>query len=255
MFHRVCRAEQYRVKYILYRTLLQRTAQIRALQREVRYPMDAPASPTSSPSNGRPLPSFATYLIEMSSKAPTALNGQTDDYISCLVKDLADLIDMFDVVLHEEYSPAHRKLPTIFPRATSPTHPGHAEVSGIFSVRTPSKRQPKLSEKASQAKVCQLGNFACDFCGADIFQSYFECMDCRPFHAEDSWSESGEPQLGDGVLICPPCYVEGRTCSCRVMDPGQCRPFADLLRDRNEAARLLSVVQPLGPRRKELFER
>ncbi|KAI0721127.1 hypothetical protein C8T65DRAFT_786041 [Cerioporus squamosus] len=45
-------------------------------------------------------------------------------------------------------------------------------------------------------------NLACDFCGADIFQSFFECQRCRGEDEEKA-------HIGDGLLICPACYVEG----------------------------------------------
>ncbi|KXN92231.1 hypothetical protein AN958_08684 [Leucoagaricus sp. SymC.cos] len=47
---------------------------------------------------------------------------------------------------------------------------------------------------------------ACDFCGADIFQNYFQCLG-------ESDSSPGEY----GFIVCPGCYVEGRTCDCTQM--------------------------------------
>ena len=53
-------------------------------------------------------------------------------------------------------------------------------------------------------------------------------------------SESIEtPDVGDGLLICPSCYVEGRSCKCEIMHPVQYMDFAILLRDRNQAAQIL----------------
>lgn len=75
----------------------------------------------------------------------------------------------------------------------------------------------------------------CDFCGADIFQSFFECGTCN--------TEDGNEAAG-GILICTGCYVEGRTCLCGVMDPVQLRPFQSLLADRNHAARILARYKP-----------
>lgn len=37
-------------------------------------------------------------------------------------------------------------------------------------------------------------------------------------------------------IICPTCYVEGRSCLCQVMTPRIVRPWSDLLKLRNRAA-------------------
>jgi len=65
----------------------------------------------------------------------------------------------------------------------------------------------------------------CDCCAADIFQAYLECHKC---------SSSSEP-----YVICPMCYVEGRSCTCRVMTPCSVRDWQDLISVRNTAAQLL----------------
>lgn len=66
----------------------------------------------------------------------------------------------------------------------------------------------------------------CDFCGADIFQSFFECRKCVRS------SEGDKLSIGDGLLICPSCYVTGRTCRCGHMQAAQVRPFEDLFQAR-----------------------
>lgn len=258
IYRRVCRPEQYRVKYILYRTLLQRTAEIKALRPvsqsfQGEHPSSAPSSPCA-----KPLPSFTSYLAAVSSNTTSLSDTGAEDHISHIAREMADLIDMFDIILYEEYSSSHRRLPTIFSSAPSPARLDHNHPlqSILSAVRTPSKRKLKPSEKVSQSDEPQpLGNFCCDFCGADIFQSFFECNSCQSFHAEQlSSDDQDEVHPGDGVLICPPCYAEGRTCSCEQMVPGQCRPFSDLLRDRNEATAALSIVQT-SPRYQELHEK
>lgn len=65
----------------------------------------------------------------------------------------------------------------------------------------------------------------CDFCECDIFQSFFECSRCK----------GGM----EGHIICPGCYAEGRSCSCIMMQPMQCRDFEVLDNARSEAARVL----------------
>ncbi|KAI0082655.1 hypothetical protein K474DRAFT_1681082 [Panus rudis PR-1116 ss-1] len=80
----------------------------------------------------------------------------------------------------------------------------------------------------------------CDFCGADIFQSFFECRDCAKLDDHET-----EEDWGSGVLICPGCYVEGRTCECGSMQAVQCRPFSQLLSARNAAAETLRSYSSL----------
>jgi hypothetical protein len=58
--------------------------------------------------------------------------------------------------------------------------------------------------------------FACDYCGADIFQSFFECRECISSGSEDP------------IVICTGCYAEGRSCKCANMTPRQRRPFGEL---------------------------
>ncbi|KAG8900492.1 hypothetical protein FRB99_006020 [Tulasnella sp. 403] len=70
---------------------------------------------------------------------------------------------------------------------------------------------------------------SCDFCGADIFQSFFQCKECSEFENN---------MEGETYHICATCYVEGRSCVCRVMSPVQHRPFEVLLDVRNNAAGL-----------------
>ncbi|KAH9946139.1 uncharacterized protein BXZ73DRAFT_37021 [Epithele typhae] len=76
----------------------------------------------------------------------------------------------------------------------------------------------------------ELSHLACDFCGADIFQSFFECSACGDAEGKG---------VGFGLIICPGCYVEGRTCECDNMTPSQCRPINILIEAYNGAARIL----------------
>jgi hypothetical protein len=78
--------------------------------------------------------------------------------------------------------------------------------------------------------------FSCDFCGSDIFVSFFCCESC---------SLLGENSSGvsDGLHICPGCYAEGRSCRCeRPMVPVQCWPLQILYVDHNRAVRALEGV-------------
>ncbi|KAI9446092.1 hypothetical protein H4582DRAFT_2163631 [Lactarius indigo] len=78
--------------------------------------------------------------------------------------------------------------------------------------------------------------FICDFCGSDIFVSFFYCKDCS-LPAENSRG------VRDGMHICPGCYVEGRSCRCGgFMDPVLCWPLRILYADYNRAVRALESV-------------
>jgi hypothetical protein len=238
-FDRVCRPEQYRVRYILYRSLLQRTAQLRALASDYEDP----------PFSQGPLSSLLVYARRPESFIPQLTNHrghERDETISRLALDLLQLIELFDSVLYEEYSDLHTHLPTIFPPAPVSLTAHSSELSDTFSRRSSLKRRPKPSPKihANISAEEQVGNFSCDFCGADIFQSFFECRQCRPV-VEGSTSGHNlatQWQYGDGLLVCAHCYIEGRTCNCGSMYPVQCRPFKDLLRDRNEAVHVLRNI-------------
>lgn len=73
----------------------------------------------------------------------------------------------------------------------------------------------------------------CDFCGADVFQSFFECRKCTA-------GESGSSDHASYV-VCAGCYVEGRSCKCLIMEPMQCRPFDDLLNVRRQTVKALQA--------------
>lgn len=92
----------------------------------------------------------------------------------------------------------------------------------------------------SQSDISHTDNLRCDFCGADIFQSFFECDSCLP--ASSSRVSAGILPVGDGLVLCPLCYVEGRTCQCERMEPVQCRPFSDLLGIRDRAVRAIQRI-------------
>ncbi|KAG2157278.1 hypothetical protein DEU56DRAFT_905932 [Suillus clintonianus] len=119
--------------------------------------------------------------------------------------DLHHLLELLDDVLGEEYSPKHQHMPHV-----------------------------------SQSDTCHQTDITCDFCGADIFQSFFECTSCA-LHLP---SVNDEMKIGDGIVVCSLCYVEGRGCNCGSMNPTQCQPFGDLLRIRDEALHVIRAICP-----------
>lgn len=238
-WRRVCRPEQYRVKHIIYRSLLRCTKQIKAFS---SYLQNGSGSTPPPPPHDR-IPSLEAYINSREEISPRRQLSPK------IVSDLRILIDLFDTILNEEYTSNHKTLSTICASTSTLTDLDHDGLPAIFISRTPSKRLPNLSLKASNVgtredSVSGARNFACDYCGADIFQSFFECRECSPIHytAIDDDEENNRPTLGDGLLICSPCYAEGRTCACKLMHAVQCRPFTDLLRDRNEAVGVLQAL-------------
>ncbi|KAJ3557027.1 hypothetical protein NM688_g1700 [Phlebia brevispora] len=217
IYRRVCREEQYRVKYIIYRSLLRATEDMKA----------AAATPGSS-------------LIKSPRRQQQA-------------KSMRDLIELMDYIIYDEFTPGHKSLPTILSAGQGTSSPSRSSRPRRESM---SERQVKTlitgDSVNSPEKLC---NFACDFCGADIFHGFFECNDCV-LEREDGATgdrpdniEVSPDALGNGLILCPGCYAEGRTCTCGVMHAAQCRPFAVLLDTRNKAADVLKSVSASSGRR------
>ncbi|KAH9842763.1 uncharacterized protein C8Q71DRAFT_219439 [Rhodofomes roseus] len=143
---------------------------------------------------------------------------------------LDSLVSLFDGVVREEYG-----------EPTDDKSDDHEATMRDISGRN-AKSQRRLSSSSSlrargkddKDESC---TFACDFCGADIFQSYFKCDQCCMPPA------AGMQHEGDSLVICPSCYVEGRSCRCTNMTPTQRCKTQSLLDDRNKA---VHVLQQLG---------
>ncbi|KAK0503539.1 hypothetical protein EDD18DRAFT_1063806 [Armillaria luteobubalina] len=67
----------------------------------------------------------------------------------------------------------------------------------------------------------------CNFCGANIFQSFFECCTC----VHSSSKSSTSVPLGSGYALCSACYSKGRSCRCETMEAVQCQPFKALVEE------------------------
>ena len=146
---------------------------------------------------------------------------------------LRSLVALFDEVLLEEYAACHDSLPCVL---------GSDKSGWSLTTETSMRRKlilvpPSDVRDRPERQPAGACNFACDFCGADIFQSFFECRACAGLSEPST-------QPGDGLLICPACYVEGRSCECDNMEPAQCRPLNVLLGDRNRAADVLRQLAP-----------
>lgn len=144
-------------------------------------------------------------LRELQEQQTSSRPGRSSPTVNSVPERVADdlhhLLELLDDILGEEYSPKHQDMPHV-----------------------------SQSDTYHQSDIC------CDFCGADIFQSFFECLPCAGIN--------DEMEIGDGIAVCPLCYVEGRGCNCGIMYPTQCRPFGDLLRTRDEALHAIRAVCP-----------
>ncbi|PVG01994.1 hypothetical protein CPB86DRAFT_780884 [Serendipita vermifera] len=85
------------------------------------------------------------------------------------------------------------------------------------------------SSVSSQVQIAShpLDSEVCGFCGSDIWQSALMCENCT---LDDN---------GRNVLICPPCYLDGRSCLCKRMRPVQSSSQEQLLEVANNTLRLL----------------
>lgn len=98
---------------------------------------------------------------------------------------------------------------------------------------------PKNSRSHSRGALPESGtrssqladDCVCDFCGADIFQNYFQCTGV-------SAKRAGEK----GFIVCPGCYIEGRTCACEGMEQMQCQHFDVLFKARWDALQVLKDI-------------
>ncbi|KAK0196957.1 hypothetical protein F5146DRAFT_919505 [Armillaria mellea] len=127
-----------------------------------------------------------------------------------VAKRLSSLLCLFDHILTNECPPENTQIPTL------------SEASGY-------------DENDEDVHV------VCDFCGADAFQSFFECRTCVPSNPESSTSVT----RGNGYALCPACYSEGRSCRCETMEAVQCRPFKALVEERQKTIKVLRECRDL----------
>lgn len=182
--------------------------------------------------------------LEDFSRSPSPISPQTisrqltqksekDSKYRTICDRLGKLLEIFDKIIVEEYTEsADCEQRSSFSRTAHPQSPGDDI--------------PPSSQASSPASAGD--GLTCDFCGADIFQSFFECKKCVSTKRNSSegtgmsvialMTES-TPEM-DHVLICPCCYVEGRSCLCGVMTAVQRLSTDRLIEDRNRAASLLN---------------
>ncbi|KAJ3568645.1 hypothetical protein NP233_g5586 [Leucocoprinus birnbaumii] len=128
---------------------------------------------------------------------------------SVMAQQLKEVLGLYDYILKQEYSNKGSSLVGMKDEANS--------------INTDSGAL-KLADEMQ----------TCDFCGADIFQSYFECRGKSPVRPDEA-----------GFIICPGCFVEGRTCACRDMRERERQSFNILFNARWNAIQALIDVEPL----------
>ncbi|KAF9475840.1 hypothetical protein BDN70DRAFT_883160 [Pholiota conissans] len=150
-------------------------------------------------------------LVWMTNKLQQLLNKpmapkKSDNFNHCfLIKDLKVLLSLYDRILAEEYD---------------------AE----YSVR----KEVVYESNTFNDDV----RLVCDFCSADIFQSFFECRHC---------CDSDD----DPCQLCPGCYVEGRNCRCSGMEPMQYQKFQHLIDTRRNC---VDAIHAYASKFKRSFE-
>ena len=70
-------------------------------------------------------------------------------------------------------------------------------------------------------------DLACASCGGEIFRMAF---DCKSTCLRDGRTGTSN---GNKVIICPLCFVDGRTCSCGEMQPLRVREIGPLIETRD----------------------
>ena len=190
----------------MYHTLLSHTADLEKLDSR----LDVNGLHTSSASSSQPSVYTRLPVSLTRDELPTAFPLDRGRHEG-LAKDFPRLIALFDDILVEEYCRDHASMPCL----------------------------------ASYGTMDEEDCIACDFCGADVFQSFFECQDCGNASTSDESTRDSHKKArwGDGLIICPPCYVEGRSCRCEAMTAVQCRPFDVLLHARRRAMRVLAGLR------------
>lgn len=119
-----------------------------------------------------------------SSKTSKSPRPTLPKHIEKLVDKMVKVLPLFDKILKEEF----------------------VDAAGVGNLK-----RSDNGRKQVQGSEGFYG-LTCDYCGADIFQSYFECSTCGD-------SNSTDRETRDPIHICVGCAVEGRSCNC-----GQARP-------------------------------
>ncbi|KAF9469170.1 hypothetical protein BDZ94DRAFT_1279126 [Collybia nuda] len=163
-------------------------------------------------------------ISHQSSPGPFDVKSQSDEFIDSMRR----ILQLFDLMLLDEFSPNNNQMHCLSssssPLGTASPAPSNASSATLIP-----------NEKEKEGGYIPV---TCDFCGADIFQSFFECRTCV-----NTQELQGRRRTlpGDGYVVCPSCYSEGRSCKCRIMDPTQCRPFEELLQHRKKARNALHL--------------
>ncbi|KAL1947864.1 hypothetical protein VTO73DRAFT_13588 [Trametes versicolor] len=253
IYRRVCRPEQYRVRTVLYRSMLHLTEALQSALTPTRTPK---VESSEESQDSFVWGNLVGYADSSDGKSTRAVTPPPQPDVHERARKLKRIMQLFDEVLRDEFAACHAKLEHVLRSETGAgwgmtatltasrscadgnNVAGPSSVNGLkITLQLPTDSQDRRDRDRAKERTASC-NLACDFCGADIFQSFFECRECRT--ADDG----AVLQPGDGLLICPACYVEGRSCDCSQMEPMQTRSFDMLLSDRNDAARAIAAALP-----------
>ncbi|KAL5511133.1 hypothetical protein ACEPAH_4348 [Sanghuangporus vaninii] len=221
VYRRVCRSETYRVKLLVYRALLKYTEDLERAQELLKANRSTVANAPVKMQAER-----ASSIVSQGSSLTSLLSESEDcqetDVLTALapghkklVKDVRTLLYIYNKILKEEHQGDYQCEMRI--RRSSSGQSSSCPAVEHTVVGVPSIPAPAMLYH---------DGLTCDFCGADIFQSFFECRRCS----------NGE----DNLIVCPGCYIEGRTCDCTIMTPTQQFPMDLLFGVQNKAQRLLN---------------
>ena len=205
------------MKLLVYRTLLKYTEELKREQELLKADSSSGDVPMKTRDERAALVaserSSLTSLDSESGEETDALSGLSPKH-KRLVKDAHMLLGLYDKILKEEHQgdfQCEMRIRRSSPGLSYDEPPEEPSNIGLPSIPSP--------------PILYHDGLTCDFCGADIFQSFFECRRCT----------NGE----DNIIVCPGCYVEGRACICEIMTPKQQFPMDLLFEARRKAQEAL----------------
>ncbi|KAL5529720.1 hypothetical protein ACEPAG_5705 [Sanghuangporus baumii] len=179
VYRRVCRSETYRVKLLVYRALLKYTEELDRMQELLKANRSTVANAPCKMQVER-APSVASQESSLTSLSSESEDCQETDTFTALapghkklVKDTRTLLDIYNKILKEDHQGDYQcemRIRRSSAGQKSTGHPVEPTDVGFSSI-------------PASAMLYHDG-LTCDFCGADIFQSFFECRRC--FNEEDN---------------------------------------------------------------------
>ena len=80
----------------------------------------------------------------------------------------------------------------------------------------------------------------CSFCGGELFRAIFRCVNSCV--CDDA---TAGPQ-DSKILICDLCFIDGRACRCKSMEPCRLQPLDELIELRTSIVNILGLTDDDG---------